>query len=160
MRADYEFCPELLESPNDKPWNSKRLPTNIVPIRYEIMLRTPIFATTFYNGEMTIEIQVRQSTQYILLHSRFLADYLPSLKDSSGADVLIACTGDFLPNDYYIIKTVQPLAVGTYKIDLFFTGSLLAFSNGIFDIKYNTTDNEFEGYVSSFLLCFSFMGTF
>lgn len=131
-----------------QPWNSNRLPTNIVPIEYDITLRTPIFATDVYNGEVTIDIEVKQPTQYIILHSKFLSDYLPSVRDQSGAEVQISCTGDFLPNDYYIIKTVQSLTPGNYKVDLFFTGSLVAFSNGIFEISYNSTNNEFQGFKS------------
>lgn len=119
------------------------------------MLRKPIFEITMYNGEVTIEIRVRQPTQYIMLHSKFLATYLPSVKDAAGNELNIACTGDFLPNDYHIIKMVTPLAAGIYKVDLSFTGSLIAFSNGIFEIQYNSTDNEFEGLdISLFFLLY------
>lgn len=155
-KTEYPFCPELLESPVGQLWDSKRLPTNIVPIKYDIMLRTPIFATTFYNGESTIRIRVRQQTQYILMHSKFLSDYLPTVKDAAGNELNIACTGDFLPHDYFIIKMSQPLSVGEYTIDLFFTGSLIAFSNGLFEVEYKVDDNEFDGFVFLIWLFFHY----
>lgn len=144
-KEEYPRCDELNGSPDLYPWGTNRLPNNIAPNRYELTLRTPIFSTTFYNGEITITFTVREQTSYIVLNARFLSTYTPSLKDELGNDVQINCIGDFTPSDYFVIKTTNPLAIGQYSVDLFFTGSLVAFSNGLFDVKYNNTDDEFQG---------------
>lgn len=155
IKVDPPFCMELIESPVGQPWEKKRLPGNIVPSKYEITLRTPIFAADRYSGEVTIRVTVKEPLNYVLFHSRSLSDYLPTVKDSLGNEYEIACIGDYLPNDYHVIKTVNTLQPGEYTIDLFFTGDLKVFSNGIFEIKYNNNDDEFDGYIALFFRSFN-----
>jgi hypothetical protein len=146
IKVDPPYCDELFESPIGQPWEKKRLPTNFLPLKYEITLRTPIFAAEIYNGEVTIQVKVRQPTDTIVLHSRFLTDYLPTIREAAtGREIEVKCVGDFLPNDYFVIKTVETLGLGDYSIDLFYTGQLDVFSSGIFEIKYSQDGDEFEG---------------
>ena len=151
---DLERCEEFNEPTNGQLWESLTLPKNIVPIKYDIKLFTPVFAAESYSGEITIEIEVVEPTNFIILNAKFLSIYLASLKDISGNLQELVCDGLFLPNDYYVLKTKNELSKQKYLLDLYFTGNLNLFSSGIFEIKYNNDENEFDGFVLKFKFFF------
>lgn len=145
LKEDLPICPDLNTNNQNNPWQSLRLPTNIAPRHYDLEIYTPIFAAEEYSGEVTIRIEVLQPTDTILVHAKFLGVYLASLVDSNNNPVELNCAGDFLPNDYYVLKTSQSLARGTYSMKLYFTGFLDEYNSGLFEIKYNNDDDEFDG---------------
>lgn len=153
-KSDYlkelDRCEELNQPTDGQLWESLKLPKNIIPIKYDIKLFTPVFAADSYSGEIKIEIEVVQPTQFIILNAKFLSVYLASLIDMAGNQIELACDGLFLPNDYYVLKTKNELSSQKYLLDLYFTGNLNIFSSGIFEIKYNNDDKEFDGLAKIF----------
>lgn len=52
------------------PWYESRLPTNIVPVNYNVELFVPAWTSPIYNGEIDITFTVKNSTNFLLLHSK------------------------------------------------------------------------------------------
>jgi hypothetical protein len=139
-------CEELSVSTNGTLWEGYRLPEDIIPINYDVLIYTPKFSYELYSGEIEIEIDIKKSTDLIMLNAKYLGVNNPILKDSSGNEIELKCDGLFLPNSYYIVKTFNKLAANRrYFLKLFFTGFLNVFNSGLFEVKYKERQNEFDG---------------
>jgi hypothetical protein len=72
VKSDLPYCSEL-SNPVSKsyPWYNYRLPTNVVPIHYDIYFVLPIWQIkpSIYDGYVDILINVTQPTDTIILHS-------------------------------------------------------------------------------------------
>ena len=140
-------CEELNEETDGELWESLRLPTNVIPHKYNVKIFTQMFAIETYSGEVTIEIEVLEDTQYIIVHAQFIEVFATSLFDLSDNRLELECDGLYLPNEYYIVKSKDKLLAGQrYIVDFYFAAFLNVFSSGIFEIKYNNDDNEYDGF--------------
>jgi hypothetical protein len=139
-------CEELNVPTNGTLWEGYRLPEDIVPINYEVLIYTPKFSYELYSGEIEIELEIKKSTDLIMLNAKYLGVNNPILKDSSGKEIELKCDGLFLPNSYYIVKTFNKLETNQrYFLKIFFTGFLNVFNSGLFEVKYKDRQNEFDG---------------
>lgn len=88
-----------------------------------------------YDGFIDIKFNAKNDTNYLLLHIG-KKDYpeIEFFKDKDGNDVEIACQGFFpyVRNDYYILKTVQPLnaAQSPYTVEILFVDYYTGVDNG------------------------------
>jgi len=70
-RSNLTYCSELLDPQSSSyPWFNYRLPTNIVPIHYDLYIDMPIWPIkpTIYDGFVDIQMNVTESTDTIILH--------------------------------------------------------------------------------------------
>lgn len=146
--TNFKICSELLkpEAGVNYPWYSPRLPSNIVPVHYDLEILIPKFFENVYDGFDTITANVVTSTQYILLHAASELPFLQYVKDKNGNEVAIDCIGEFnyFKNDYYIIKTVKPLqpSDGPIAINFLFLNTYLDYDTGIFELKFGKPGSE------------------
>jgi len=72
VKSNLPYCSELIDPVSSSyPWYNYRLPTNVVPIHYDIYFVLPIWPIepSIYDGYVDILINVTQPTDTIILHS-------------------------------------------------------------------------------------------
>lgn len=121
------------------PWQETRLPSYLIPVHYDITLYPDFDGTqaTFYGNE-TVEIIVKNDTQFILLHANAL-----KIKKVSVVNVKknrsLKVRKWFLEreNQYLVVKTRRTIPGGSVvHLALQFTGSLDSNAFGFFKSSY------------------------
>lgn len=126
--------------------NIYRLPKEVVPIHYDIKLIPHIVEDNFtFNGEVSIDIEVRKPTNTIALHTEQLMidELLTRLTrkgDENAAQIYIPKKHEY-NNDTQIltIRFEERLDLGTYKLYLKFAG-VIRHTRGFYRSFY--IDNE------------------
>lgn len=141
-KENLSSCPELDNpQPVKYPWNEKRLPKSIVPINYDLFLFLPLWGEgSVYSGEVTITVDVKESTNLILMHTsenEMLS--LLNVTDKNGNRVEMDCMGVYLENDYLILRAKNNFTsqMGPYKVSISFTALLDKFESGLFEFKFS-----------------------
>ncbi|XP_026067931.1 endoplasmic reticulum aminopeptidase 2-like [Carassius auratus] len=62
------------------PWSKVRLPNYIVPVHYHLLIH-PNLTTLMFNGSVTIEIDVKNNTNWVVLHSKNLKIFTATVLD-------------------------------------------------------------------------------
>lgn len=66
------------------PWSKLRLPNYIIPIHYHLLIH-PNLTTLKFNGSVKIEIDVKNNTNWVVLHSKNLEIITATVLDESEA---------------------------------------------------------------------------
>lgn len=109
------------------------MPAGIKPINYNVEILLSDLNVPFYDGFINITFSVDAPNQnYVLLHNGVNANpFIVTFVDRNGNPVELSCIGNFpyLRNDYYIIKTDQPLnpALSPFTVEFLF----LEFYDGV-----------------------------
>src|SRR6218665_1140677 len=135
---------------DSEPWNNPVLPDTIEPIHYDVYIAPNCKDSgTYFEGNVTIEINVLEKTNTFIVHSKQLTIQLASVEDKDGKDLYVR--NDFDHEDYHIMRTDEFLegrGTLTYWFDgdmTFITGSDFNRS-GLYKIRY-VKDDGHERYV-------------
>uniref|UniRef100_A0A182K7Z1 glutamyl aminopeptidase n=1 Tax=Anopheles christyi TaxID=43041 RepID=A0A182K7Z1_9DIPT len=117
-----------------------RLPRHIRPVHYELWLHPDLQRETF-NGRVGIELNVSETTNYIVLHSKKLSvteTVLRALGTSSGEPQVVNISRAYeLPeHEYWVIETEAEIEAGAYRLSVQFNGSLADRIIGFYSSKY------------------------
>ncbi|KAK0041697.1 glutamyl aminopeptidase-like isoform X2 [Biomphalaria pfeifferi] len=130
------------EELRQKPWLSLRMPRNVLPIHYDIIMFPDFYGngSTFYGNE-TIELQITSPTQFILLHVHTVYMNVTSanvVDNLTGTELDVARTFYYLPNEYFVIETSRPVD-RPVRVKVQFEGSLTKTIVGIYKSTYYNT---------------------
>ncbi|XP_052890593.1 aminopeptidase A-like [Anopheles moucheti] len=125
-----------------------RLPRHIAPVHYELWLHPDLQRETFA-GRVGIELNVSESTNYIVLHSKLLTiteTVLRELRSSNERperEINISRAYEIPEHDYWIIETQSEIGAGAYRLSVQFNGSLADRIIGFYSSKYlDKTTNQ------------------
>ncbi|XP_052097491.1 aminopeptidase N-like isoform X1 [Mytilus californianus] len=121
-----------------------RLPLNLYPVLYELELQPFIYETNptdfYFIGKVTIEMECRQSTNEIVLHSNQLNITTSSVRIepmAPGQNPIIPTIEFDTVNHFLILKTNTQLVSGSnYSVYIEFRGPLLSRPPGFYQSSY------------------------
>uniref|UniRef100_A0A182QN30 glutamyl aminopeptidase n=1 Tax=Anopheles farauti TaxID=69004 RepID=A0A182QN30_9DIPT len=119
-----------------------RLPRHIRPVHYELWLHPDLQRETF-SGRVGIELNVSESTNYIVLHSKKLSITETVLRElgelgglQQGREINISRSYEVPEHEYWVIETQAEIAAGDYRLSVQFNGSLADRIIGFYSSKY------------------------
>lgn len=122
-------------------WEEIRLPTNLHPLHYDMLVRTYLNKLTF-TGNSNITIKVTNSTDLILFHINLLEIRAVSVEDGSGKPLAIKEEFGYKPNQFYVVRMDAELPVGRYTLKIKFAGNVTTKQlNGFYNSTYTTKGN-------------------
>lgn len=128
------------EEPEEFPWNSIRLPQSVIPVEYNILLH-PNLTEFWFLGLMEIKCEVRETTNFVVLHSKDLIitqTTLTTLPSNEKNDVRIRMKTDadqlFLLMEDIILKDTEIL------ITIAFNGVLNVLGKGFYLSEYSDSN--------------------
>src|SRR5262245_47039383 len=114
-----------------------RLPTTVIPERYEIRLTTELAAATFA-GEEKVFLQVREPVRQIVVNAAELEFKTVSVKGPDGASFSGAVTLDS-ENEQAVLNFPESLNPGPWELQIFFSGILNDKLHGFYRSTYKDT---------------------
>lgn len=117
------------------PWSQVRLPANIKPSHYNIILSIDLTKPNF-NGTVSIWIKISIITSYILLHTSNMNVTLVEVKKESGEQIPVKRYFDFDKNQFLVIELESPLDQGTYITTVEYSGKYSADLRGLYKSSY------------------------
>ena len=111
-----------------------RLPTTVVPSRYDLRLEPDLDNATF-SGEETVTVEVREPVTEIVLNAAELRIESAAMEDASGAVVEGSVALDE-PAERARILFPAPIAPGPWRLRLRFTGILNDRLHGFYRSSY------------------------
>jgi len=111
-----------------------KLPKNVVPVEYAVLLRPDLAARTFYGSE-TVEIDVLSETSTLMLNA---ADLRIDAATLSGKTLPLKRLTPQLDaaQQTLAFQLEQPLAPGRYQLALKFHGTINREARGLFHLEY------------------------
>jgi hypothetical protein len=139
-----DLCPELtLPSIGGVgyPWLNNRLPSNIIPREYDIELSfiESNNSIVSYEGTIKIIVDLTEETDTFILHDDKIESVrFVSLKDETGKQIDVTCSGKYEKNSYFLFKTKTGVEVDAspLTITLKFNNSLNFVQTGLFKVNY------------------------
>jgi len=141
-----------------KPWEkSVKLPRNIWPIHYNLYINPDLENGSLY-GEVSIKLQVRQPTKYILCHSKDLNITQTKLhlhrdkryRYGLGKAIRISSTFEYVQNQFFVVETKNILSSGIYILTMKFKGQLqTTLLTGFYLRSYKKPSGEMMKYAST-----------
>ena len=123
--------------PEDGPWRTLRLPSFIVPIHYDITLYPDFYGDHgWFYGNETVEIQIQQATNVILIHANFLNITETRLRYSNGSNIPLIMSTWYGENQFWVVMAEDEIEVSTVYLDLEFDGSLTRAIVGFYKSSY------------------------
>ncbi|XP_049276571.1 glutamyl aminopeptidase isoform X1 [Anopheles funestus] len=117
-----------------------RLPRHVAPVHYELWLHPDLQRETFA-GRVGIELNVSESTNYIVLHSKRLTITETLLRklgveERPEHEINISRAYEMPEHDYWIIETQTEIEAGAYRLNMQFNGSLADRIIGFYSSSY------------------------
>lgn len=127
----------------EPPWTENRLPTNVVPIDYQLSLEMHNLtqSTDEYNGTIVIVLEIRSNTSDIVLHADLtILDVQLSLHGSENhSSIAVDCALAYKSTQTLRIYLKQLLIAGeTYDLRISFKRALNVHGTGLFENQFNT----------------------
>lgn len=134
------------------PYETDRLPEDVLPEKYDLLMKPNTGEKTNFSGEVTIKLKCVHSTRYVILHSKDLniTKYrLTKLGSSQPLGILSIRTNP--KNDQILFEPKFPLVSGEkYKLFMSFRGHMkdadikanTALRSGFFRRSYIKTDGR------------------
>ncbi|PFX22374.1 Glutamyl aminopeptidase [Stylophora pistillata] len=120
-------------------WWSVRLPKHITPKHYDVLISVDLKKFLF-SGGVTILIDVKQATEYILVHTNKLEITSVAVQRSSGGDVRVMSHFWFKMNQFYVIQLDGWLQPGEYIINVAYKSELREDLGGFYRMTYKRKD--------------------
>lgn len=119
---------------------SHRLPTSIIPERYEIRLNPDLTQWTFA-GEVKIAVQVFQATRAVVLNAADLSFQTVSMRRPDAAVLHGSAQLDH-ENEQAVLSFSETLAPGQYVLEIQFSGVLNDKLHGFYRSVYKGSDGQ------------------
>ncbi|XP_062873522.1 endoplasmic reticulum aminopeptidase 2 [Trichomycterus rosablanca] len=126
------------------PWSKLRLPNYIIPIHYHLLIH-PNLTTLRYNGSVKIEIDVKNNTNWVVLHSKNLEISAATVLDESEAHLSgkVLHVLEYPPHEQIAIFSPKILTSGEkYYLYLEFSAALSDGFYGFYRSSYKTEEGE------------------
>ncbi|SPP73558.1 aminopeptidase N [Drosophila guanche] len=142
----------LLPSASLAVYDHHRLPTSLEPLHYDLRILTHLNATDLrFEGDVSIDLRVLQSTQNITLHARNLRinESRISLtgKGFTATEELQIELNELY--DYYILHLCRELELGEiYQLTLHFESLLNATESGYYNSSYTNAETKEKHYMA------------
>jgi len=134
-----------------------RLPTTAVPERYEVRLEPDLERFTFA-GEETVTVMVREPVTEIVLNAAELQLQQVSIRSSAGVTLKGEVTLEE-PAERARLAFPEPLAPGTWRLSIAFTGVLNDRLHGFYRSTYTVASPEGRGGTDKVLAATQFEAT-
>jgi puromycin-sensitive aminopeptidase len=123
--------------PEERPY---RLPTTVIPERYEIRL-TPDLAAATFAGEERVFLQVREPVRQIVLNAAELEFQTVSVKGPGGASFRGTVTLDS-ENEQVALNFLETLNPGPWELQISFSGLLNDKLHGFYRSTYKNSKGQ------------------
>jgi len=129
------------------PWNNIRLPDSIVPIKYELFM-WPNLTVFQFDGNVSILLDVKKSTDFILFHSKELtvrscAVTKVSPSSTHGEAIRVVRMLEYIRNEQIYLQLESDLMAGEkYLLLIKFNGTLTDSLAGFYRSSYDTKSGE------------------
>lgn len=136
--------PTTTEPLGPEPWYKVRLPDNVSPLHYDIFLH-PNLTTETFEGSVSIVVDVKEPTEYILIHINEMNITQSSLHKAKlqGSDlvagdvVVVKERMEYKKNNFYVFILPSKLEIGKYVIKMSYKAFLTTTLNGLYLSTYN-----------------------
>jgi aminopeptidase N len=118
-----------------------QLPRGVVPTHYDISL-TPDAAAATFAGKAVITVNVVKATDSIVLNAADLAFSSATIAPAAGGTSAKATTTLDADAQTATFKFAQPLAAGSYRLALDYTGKIGTQAVGLFSLDYAGADGK------------------
>lgn len=126
------------------PWSKVRLPSYIVPVHYHLLIHPNLTALDF-TGSARIEIDVKNNTNWVVLHSKGLNITATTILDESEAHLSdrVLPVLEYPPHEQIAIFSPKILTSGEkYFLYLEFSAPLGSGFYGLYKSTYKTKKGE------------------
>ncbi|KAL4630054.1 endoplasmic reticulum aminopeptidase 2 [Arapaima gigas] len=126
------------------PWSKLRLPNYVVPIHYHLLIH-PNLTTLSFAGSAVIEIDVKNNTNWIVLHSKNLTITVATILDESKVYLSEKhlTVLEYPPHEQIAVFSPKILIAGEkYFLHLEFAAPLADGFNGFYRSSYKTKTGE------------------
>ncbi|XP_044301671.1 leucyl-cystinyl aminopeptidase isoform X2 [Varanus komodoensis] len=123
------------------PWAQFRLPSYVVPVHYDIVLK-PNLTTKVFSGSVQITVEVRQVTWHVILHSSHLNITKVTLTSSSSSQPKSVKLLEYPTNDQIAILAPEALLTGQqYNISMEYFSELSDTYFGFYRVAYKDNNS-------------------
>ncbi|KAK3089030.1 hypothetical protein FSP39_000261 [Pinctada imbricata] len=136
----------------DEPWLYPRLTRDVLPSHYDITLYPNFYGDNgVFEGNETVELDVKKDTRFVLIHINFLDISQTSLRFKDTSQSISFKTPWFYEkNQYWVIECDQTLAKGSVLVlDLTFSGSLTRAIVGFYKSSYINSITKEERHLAT-----------
>lgn len=127
-------------TPGSEVWWNVRLPNNIVPEHYDVLLYIDLKKSEFF-GNVAIRVNVSSSTENVLVHVNKMNITSASVEKASGGDLLpIKKKFWFEKNQFYVMIMESVLEKSQYIIKMHFRAWLTGDLAGLYKSSYKRKD--------------------
>ncbi|CAH1794521.1 unnamed protein product [Owenia fusiformis] len=126
-----------------EPWYQFRLPKNIIPLHYNLLVRPDFEASeAWFWGNVSIQATVTLETKYIIMHCKELNITSARVTNNANTDdIPISKRFEHKPMEFCVIETTTLIPGDTnITVDVEFNGSLDKGNSGIYKSEYFNTD--------------------
>lgn len=117
-----------------------RLPTNVIPLEYAILLQ-PNFLDDTFSGYINIRVNVVEETSSITFHAAEIQFEETTVLNSQGRNIPIVEETDDEERQFRILQFQDNLPVGTYDLWISYKGVINEERRGVYKSSYTTTEN-------------------
>ena len=121
------------------PWMNVRLPQDIVPMTYEIMLDVDLMMS-IVTGDVNITCNVTTPTQYVLIHAKDMDIRATHISYPGNSALGLVKTFFYEVNDFYVIQLQQLLLTGPVSLHIAFNYTLRKDLAGFYRSSYTTSE--------------------
>ena len=128
---------------NLEPWEQARLPSNIHPKHYDMLIKVNLNELTF-TGKSSISFQVTTATNTIIFHVNKLKIEKVRVLDSLEVKPFkIRKKFQYKKNQFFVVELVKKLEVGEYNLKLNFNGNIETKElNGFYRSTYKSKNGK------------------
>ncbi|CAG2104288.1 unnamed protein product, partial [Medioppia subpectinata] len=133
------------------PWSIYRLDFTVKPIKYKPTIRVNV-TTNVYNGNVDIEVQTTNPTEYFIVHASSILNVIKSqvFVKSDNKEIPVVNAFHHKPHDFWVIQLAQEVAAGTYRLVYEFEGNLLLGGlSGLYRSNYVNSEGKTVGLAST-----------